>query len=308
MTGPGNINRVDITAARALAALAGAADTAPMSKRVAIFGDVGGHADALHAALARLGMDPDTLALPDDLTVVQVGDLVHRGPQSGAVLAMVHQIMTTQPDQWVQLVGNHEALYLPGASRFSWHQHLSYAGADLLNRWWDDGRLRVACGVATAQHGDLLVTHAGLTAGLWRTMGRPMNVRHTVPALNELKDTNPGALWASGRMLGGNTNWDAGPCWAEASAEVYTSWLLEERDGDPVPFGQVHGHSSAYWWDQNKWNSSAMVRTRFIPNRRDRHLTGVIGGRWFAGIDPNHGTRPANSWAPLVLDGRVVAR
>ena len=97
-----------------LAFESGPVDVAPMSKRVAIFGDVGGHARPLFDALVRLGMDPDTLTIPFDLTVVQVGDLIHRGPETGGVLNLVAQIIATQPARWVQLVGNHEALYLPG--------------------------------------------------------------------------------------------------------------------------------------------------------------------------------------------------
>lgn len=279
-----------------------------MSKRVAVFGDVGGHARPLFDALVRLGMDPDTLALPGDLTVIQVGDLIHRGPETGGVLTLVARIIAAQPDRWVQLVGNHEALYLPGAPQFGWPEHLSDAGVDLLNRWWSGGDMRVAAAVQTADHGELLLTHAGLTAGLWRTLGSPQDVRDAVDVLNDLPQTGPHLLWATGTMLGGDTNRNAGPCWAEASSEVYTSWLLEERDGDPVPFGQVHGHSSAYWWDKKAWNASALVRNRFVPNRRDRHLTGVIGGRWFAGIDPTHLKREATSWAPLLLAGRVVNR
>jgi hypothetical protein len=277
-------------------------------RRVAIIGDVGGHAQALFSALCDLGMDPDTFVLPAGLTVVQVGDLIHRGPATGMVLNMVARIVAQQPEQWVQLVGNHEALYLPDGPGFAWHEHLSDAGVDLLNGWWGAGDMRVAAAVATAEHGDLLVTHAGLTSGLWRGVGAPRDVREAVRVLNALPQADPVQMWATGRMLGEKTNMAAGPCWAEASGEVYTSWLMDEIDGDPVPFGQVHGHSSAYWWDHNKWNGSAMVRNRFVPNRRDRHLTGVIGGRWFAGVDPNHGRQPAPSWAPLVLDGRVVAR
>ena len=71
--------------------------------------------------------------------MVQVGDLIHRGPETGGVLNLVAQIIATQPARWVQLVGNHEALYLPGAPRFGWHEHLSDAGVDLLNGWWGAG-------------------------------------------------------------------------------------------------------------------------------------------------------------------------
>ena len=69
--------------------------------RVAIIGDIHGHADELIAKLVRLGMDPDTLMLPEDLTVIQLGDLIHRGLQSSKVLRTVDTIMDQQPTQWI---------------------------------------------------------------------------------------------------------------------------------------------------------------------------------------------------------------
>ena len=55
--------------------------------RVAVVGDVAGHLDELRTELRRLGADGGTGRLPDDLTIIQVGDLVHRGPASDAVVA-----------------------------------------------------------------------------------------------------------------------------------------------------------------------------------------------------------------------------
>ena len=95
----------------------------PPEGRVALFGDVGGHAAELRSALVRLGADPETLALPADLTVVQVGDLIHRGPDSPGAVDIARTVMTAQPRQWVQLVGNHEAQYL-APPRFHWPERL----------------------------------------------------------------------------------------------------------------------------------------------------------------------------------------
>ncbi|MET0863792.1 MAG: metallophosphoesterase, partial [Nakamurella sp.] len=80
--------------------------------RVALFGDVGGHPKQLRKALVALGADSETLRLPADLTVIQVGDLIHRGPDSPGAMQIAGSVMATQPRQWVQLAGNHEALYL----------------------------------------------------------------------------------------------------------------------------------------------------------------------------------------------------
>lgn len=54
--------------------------------RVTVIGDVGGHADHLRAALAAVGAYP---RVPDNAFVIQVGDLVDRGPDSPGVLALV---------------------------------------------------------------------------------------------------------------------------------------------------------------------------------------------------------------------------
>jgi hypothetical protein len=56
--------------------------------RVAVVGDIGGHATELRAELTRLGEDKDG-RLPSDLVVIQVGDLIHRGPDSDDVVKLV---------------------------------------------------------------------------------------------------------------------------------------------------------------------------------------------------------------------------
>ena len=89
--------------------------------RHAVIGDVGGHAHDLWAEVERLGGDPRSGRLPDDLVVVQVGDLVHRGPHSEEVVAVVDRFLQRSPDRWLQLVGNHEAQYLREPA-FEWRQ------------------------------------------------------------------------------------------------------------------------------------------------------------------------------------------
>lgn len=101
--------------------------------RIVIVGDVGGCADELRRVVLPGSEDPDTV-------VVQVGDLVDRGPDSAGVLALVAGRLTAAPRRWVQLVGNHEAQYL-GGERF-WPEPLADGDADLLRRWW----LTTGCG------------------------------------------------------------------------------------------------------------------------------------------------------------------
>ena len=68
--------------------------------RIAVIGDVGGHLVQLEAALASLGASRVDHRLPDDLTVVQVGDLIDRGPDSAGVLDLVGRYLDSQPTQW----------------------------------------------------------------------------------------------------------------------------------------------------------------------------------------------------------------
>ena len=113
--------------------------------RIAVIGDVGGHAESLRQELARLGARPDG-SLPEDLIVVQVGDLIHRGSDSAEVVNIVDRYLRTQPAQWIQLIGNHEAHYLQPPV-FVWPETLSRKHIRILNRWWQNGAAAVAAAV-----------------------------------------------------------------------------------------------------------------------------------------------------------------
>lgn len=97
------------------------------TQSVTLIGDIGGHPDELRRVLA---------ALPRDGTVVQVGDLVDRGPDSRAVLRLVDPLLDAR---WVQLAGNHESQYLPGGREF-WPERLASSDAALLRARASTGR------------------------------------------------------------------------------------------------------------------------------------------------------------------------
>ncbi|AEB45490.1 metallophosphoesterase [Micromonospora maris] len=138
--------------------------------KVMIIGDVGGCADQLSQAVASAQADPDAV-------MIQVGDLIDRGPDSPGVLTFVRQRLK-DPRRWIQLVGNHESQYL-GAEMF-WPQRLPDEDAALLKSWWLRDRLRVAAAVRTVDGEELLVTHAGLTVDAWRRLGEPVTAATTV--------------------------------------------------------------------------------------------------------------------------------
>lgn len=269
--------------------------------RVVVIGDVGGHPGQLRRALSHVGARGEQLELPDDVIVVQVGDLVDRGPDSGGVLRLVGGYLDHQPGQWVQLVGNHEGQYLPGGTPF-WPDPLSPADAQLLASWWEHGMMSVAAAVRTAEGEDLLVTHAGLTLGCWQEIGEPM----TAAAAARLLNYRPASLiWRGGAVAVDRL---AGPLWAEAGWELLEPWLGYYAAGGFVPFGQIHGHSAIVRYTDQTWRSPGRVRQRATADWTARHVRVRIGGRVFIGVDPKHGRYGAASWQPLVLaDATLVS-
>jgi hypothetical protein len=272
----------------------------PASGRVAVFGDVGGHAAELRAALVTLGADSLTLRLPDDLTVIQVGDLIHRGPDTAAAIQMARNAMAGQPGQWVQLVGNHEAYYLT-PPKFHWPERLAEDDLETLYEWWRTRRMKVAVAVEVkGATRDFLVTHAGLTEGFWRHfLGMPEHAQDTARALNGLVGRlHENWVYRPGVMLTGVVDLSAGPLWASAPDELLPSWL---GCFAPSPFHQIHGHSSTIDWVTGRRYGHPQLPMGVAEDSVLRHSTAVIDGSRLIGIDPGHGRRPAKSWGPLVF-------
>ncbi|MEU3764799.1 metallophosphoesterase [Amycolatopsis keratiniphila] len=261
--------------------------------RVAIIGDVGGHPDQLRRALAWLGATGERL--PPDLTVIQVGDLVDRGPDSTGVLDIVANLL--DDGRWIQLAGNHEAQYLPGGDVF-WREPLAADGAARLRQWWAEGRLRVAEAVRTAEGEELLVTHAGLTLASWQRLNEPMSATEAA----EILEGRPDLIWEKGAHGRDGT---AGPLWAESGAALHEPWMGYRG---VVPFGQIHGHSTVVRFAERTWRCTGRVRHRATVAWHDRHVHVRVGGRVFTGVDPGHGRGGAAEWRPLILDdARVTA-
>jgi hypothetical protein len=278
--------------------------------RVAVIGDVGGHRNELVSELRRLGADPATGWLPPDLTVVQVGDLVHRGPDSGGVVAMVDAYLDEQPQQWVQLVGNHEAQYLYPPV-FEWPERIGDDAIDTLREWWRAGRM-IAAAAVESDAGQLLVTHAGLTAGFWRdALDAPQSARDAARALNSFPGTHDDVLFAPGHMLAakdsdGAPDFAAGPIWAAAATELVPSWLAEAQ---PAPFHQVHGHSMIADWHRRALRGAPQVTALVSVDEAACHETVELprGAGRIVGVDPGHGRRPRVPWRAYVLEDARIA-
>ncbi|WP_229904943.1 metallophosphoesterase [Lentzea cavernae] len=252
--------------------------------RIAVIGDVGGHVEQLRKALRELGCETE---VPDGLVVVQVGDLVDRGPDSLGVLDVVAPLIG---ERWVQLAGNHEEQYLPGSEVF-WPEPLPREGVETLREWWADGRMRVAAAV-TAVGEEFLLTHAGLTLAAWQQLGEPDSAAAAAGLLNERPDLirNRGA---HGRDP------ETGPLWAESGAALHEPWM---RYSGIVPFGQIHGHSSIVHFGDQRWTCDGRIRQRASVDWQRRHVRVRVGGRTFVGVDPRHGRAGAATWEPLVFD------
>lgn len=271
--------------------------------RVAVIGDLAGHLDELSGELVRLGADPTTLWLPEGLTVVQVGDLIHRGPDSDGVVALVDRYLCEQPRQWVQVAGNHEAQYLREPA-FTWPEAIGDDAAATLRAWWSDGRMRVAAAVRTDEE-DFVVTHAGLTEGYWRqALDSPDSATHAATAINSFIGTHDDVLFHAGQMLGGGEpNLSAGPVWAAAASELIPSWL---RAGRPLPFSQVHGHSRIVDRGRRRLRADAAIAELLTIDEDVAHETATLPGGRIIGVDPGHGRRPRHPWQAFVIEGARV--
>lgn len=259
--------------------------------RVAVIGDVAGHLTELRAELDRLGADPATQRLPPGLVVVQVGDLVHRGPDSAAVVALVDRYLRDQPEQWVQLAGNHEVQYL-AEPRFAWPERLDPTSAETLRRWWRSGQMVAAVALKTPGE-DFLVTHAGLTVGFWReVLDRLITAEVVAAALNSLIGTHEDVLFAAGQMLGGGRpDRLAGPLWAAAATELVEPWLHAH-----LPFSQIHGHTSLTDWSRPGPQLHGPVGGATTLDVTTKHETTRLAGGRIIGVDPGHGVRPRLPW------------
>jgi hypothetical protein len=271
--------------------------------RVAVIGDVAGHLDELTTELVRLGADPTTLVLPADLTVIQVGDLIHRGPDSDGVIALVDRYLTEQSDCWVQLVGNHEAQYLR-APVFEWPEAISDDSAGTLMDWWTSHRMRCAVAISSDDE-SFVVTHAGVTEGFWeQALDLLPTAEQVAGAINSFIGHHDDVVFHAGEMLGGGRpNFTAGPVWASAAQELVPSWL---DGGHPLPFSQVHGHSMVVDWRRNKLNSSRAVAKVMTLDTAAAHETATLPGGRIVGVDPGHGRTPHHPWRAFELTGTVL--
>lgn len=277
--------------------------------KVALFGDVGGHYVPFVAGLERLGVDMNTLTIPVGLIIVQVGDLVHRGPQSDEVVAVVDAIMRRNPQQWIQLFGNHEAMHLDGTLKF-FHCPCSLETIATIKEWWQNKRAHVAAYMAHQPTTQLplphtLITHAGVVFPLASTVSNsPMTAESVGAGLNQKQPGSIRILDTAGAILGVQDRM-VGPWWAAAGQEVDPSWAEEE-----MPFNQIHGHTLLFDWDRRKWFPSTPQRLRnamLDPTVRSTTIAPRSPNSGsLVGIDPGYGVQQTQNYMRHLLVDNVT--
>lgn len=90
--------------------------TVPPGERIYAIGDIHGRLDLLDDLLAQIESD-DARRGPAQTTIVFLGDLVDRGPDSAGVIARLQHLSANRPQGATRfLLGNHEEVFLRAVS------------------------------------------------------------------------------------------------------------------------------------------------------------------------------------------------
>lgn len=183
--------------------LFGAAESAPppaipAGQRAYAVGDVHGRAD-LFAAMIKAVEDDDAGRGAADSTIVLLGDLVDRGPDSAGVIALARQWHGRRPIR--ALMGNHEEMFLDSFDNEEVLRHfLRFGGRETVLSYPIDPATYAAASLAETQElmrqavpaedltflramedmvaiGDYLFVHAGIRPGVPLDQQRPGDLR-----------------------------------------------------------------------------------------------------------------------------------
>jgi len=211
--------------------------------------------------------------------VVQLGNFLGMGQSMAArnktLLKLVNAYRYTQED-WLQIAGPNELVAL------NYPEKITDAEGDaILRRLWFATETNEPSMLTAGVDKGRLVSHGGLTHGLWLQLGKPTSAAEAAAAINEryANSNFQGTAW----KLGHRPNFAANPIWADPLRETYPSWITAEES---CPFGQIHGASNL--------NSGVGLELRDEPNGYLRWLEEVrqksygsilrIGGSQFIGL------------------------
>lgn len=213
-----------------------------------VFGDIGGHFNEFERGLNSYGVSLLDLHIPKDFKIIQVGDLVHKGPDSDKLVSTVDAMTQKYGDQWIQLAGNHELPYISSQRRFYADRISEDSHRRLINMKYD-GRLLKAHSIKDSENEDYLITHAGLTYHNYQSLAKNKILSNSRQIAKRLNNSEWDDLIKAGVILGRPLSYRAGIFWAECVFEVYDSWRREDKVAN---FNQIHGHSSVYNWSKGK--------------------------------------------------------
>jgi hypothetical protein len=183
---------------------------------VAIIGDVGGFVEQLAACLDRLGVTPSVW--PDDLQVIEVGDLLG-GNQDAGCFDLVEPHL--RAGRWTQLAGNWELEAVGGPAVSSARRGSAEPKAIARFRgWFDAGLVRSATTVTTRIGRTAAVTHAGV----WKQWWLKHCNSETDPSLaaTMINEAPPKSLYFGGEMRG-QPGLAPSPVGA-STRELWSSW------------------------------------------------------------------------------------
>lgn len=280
--------------------------------KVHVFGDTGGHFRALRDGLQKIGITDE---VPPDHRVIHLGDLVHKGDSSDAVVSLVDRITKNSEGRWIQLMGNHEAMHI--AFRAFYPCNCSPETVQTLKAMYLDGRMKVShfeefiapkrwtIGSRPLEQenivNQLLFTHGGLTRGFWKThLYYPETAKEASAAINSLSLVE---AYKAGEVIDGPpANFNAGPIWAAGAAEVFASW-----DGHEQFFSQAVGHTAPYNFDRGDWqvqiHKDFRKSSKVLPQQR--RIVSFLQDSLIVHMDPDYrkekpsGPQPSLSFESL---------
>lgn len=250
-------------------------------KKYYIFGDSSGYWDPIQNSLMEIGVNLKDFIIPQDVVIVHVGDLIHKGPDSDKILAYVSLLMYHNNDrddrgEWIQLIGNHESNYIPHFPSF-WKFDINQQSAEMINFWHQSGQMKIAYALPLTSKASrpIVVSHAGISHDFFQDEGFDMSnmslnqATEFVNKLNARFIKYPSAFNKAGRMLGYPGATRISPFWIETTNE-----LLKVGSQNPA-LDQIVGHTSPYMWSWNRWYPSVpndFVKGKYFSVNEENRL------------------------------------
>ena len=221
--------------------------------------------------------------------------------------------MTVNPQNWIQLVGNHEAGCLGSALMPGWG-NASLRGKTLrtIASWWREEKAVLAVGLQSESGEEFLVTHAGLTLGLWTELGSP-KLAGAVRLINREGEDHSERVFRAGSLVTGTPIASPGVMWSEVNRELYLPWLKRGL----MPFNQLHGHASPWRWATGNWwpDTPPEVREACSPDVSTHTETTIVGElpngtpARMIGIDWGlEADVPEQIWSLLTMDNATIVK